>query len=179
MVGAALFTDAERAHRVDLALRPPSLWVRVFSPAHLSMVRAVGASAAGVSKKLRPRPLRLRGPRLTIASSVRPARLSWQQFEKRRLLSASALPAPSEPASAMNLCRCQTTWVSQSSPPPATRARTALAAETPRPPAGPPALLTLRKRAQAPTRPKARDPPGNWLFLLVMNQRPAAMSAPF
>ena len=59
---------------------------------------------------------------------------------------------------------------------PATRARTALAAETPR---------TSRRtagdsrRAQAPTRRKARDPPGNWLFLRVMTQRPAAISAPF
>ena len=46
---------------------------------------------------------------------------------RRRLLSASALLATYEPASATALCRCQTTWVSQSSPRP-WRARARLAA---------------------------------------------------
>ena len=109
-------------------------------------------------------PLRWRGLWFDHRSARGAGKRSLGSSSRRRLLSASALPAPSEPASATALCRCQTTWVSLSSPPP-TRARTALAAETPRPPAGPPALLTLRKRAQAPTRRKARDSPGNWLFL--------------
>ena len=55
---------------------------------------------------------------------------------------------------------------------PATRARTALAAETPRT-SRPTAVDS--KRAQAPTRRKARDPPGNWLFL--KGDEPASRSA--
>ena len=83
---------------------------------------------------------------------------------RRRLLSASALPAPSEPASATGLCRCQT----HMGQPIFAAARARARLWQPRRnehPAGPPALLTLRKRAQASTRPKARDSPGNWLFL--------------
>ena len=118
-----------------------------------------------LQKPRRATPLRWRGLWFDHRSARGAGKRSLGSSLRRRLLSAAALPAPSEPASAMNLCRCRTTWVSQSSPPPATRARTALAAETPRPPVRPLAMLTPRKRAQAPTRPKARDPPGNWLFL--------------
>ena len=46
---------------------------------------------------------------------------------------------------------------------PATRARTA-GRRYAEPPAGPLAMLTLRKRAQAPTLPKARDPAGKLAF---------------
>ena len=69
-------------------------------------------------------------PRLTIAPRVEPQEITWQLIEAS--IAVSVASACSVRTSVRHgPCCCQTTWVSQSSPPPATRARTE-AAETPR-----------------------------------------------
>ena len=161
MVGAALFETRRLSQRCSGSGR---CGPRFSGGAFLS---AADASAGGAAEVSFQKPDHQ--PRLSRPGRAHRFKTCSQHgipgiILRRRLLSASALPAPSEPASAMNLCRCQTTWVSQSSPRPR-RARARLSQPTRR--ARRPSRRTAgdSKRAQAPTRPKARDPPGNWLFL--------------
>ena len=142
-----------------------SLCRAIFSGgAFLSEADASGGGAAEISFKNPTHATSIcAGSHLTIAPRVVPARHSWQHFE-----ASTAVRIGSACSVRTGVRHGPLSLPNHMGQPIFAAARARARLWQPRrhaPPVRPPALLTLRKRAQAPTRPKARDPPRNWLFL--------------